>query len=342
MAVHAHPDDESSKGAATTARYVSEGVSVRVVSCTGGERGDILNERLKGDEEILRDLPRVRREEMARAAEILGISHTWLGFVDSGLPEGDPLPPLPEGCFALEPLERTTEALVRVIREFRPHVVTTYDENGGYPHPDHIQTHVVTMSAWRAAGDPEAFPGAGEPWQPLKLYYNGWSAERTERLHEAMLEAGLESPYADWIANLRRRPRRQIFTHVHCADWFEVRDRALLAHATQVDPDGQWFAVPLELQKKVWPTEDYELARSIVPVELPEDDLFAGIVELDDPDELCRRAPERDGDGEPVVAYVGPPALPPLEPGLEPRSTAPQDGDADARDEMREEEGHHE
>src|SRR5690606_28979268 len=100
-------------------------------------------------------------------------------------------------------------------------------------------------------------------------------------------------------------------------------------HATQVDPDGQWFAVPLELQKKVWPTEDYELARSIVPVELPEDDLFAGIVELDDPDELCRRAPERDGDGEPVVAYVGPPALPPLEPGLEPRSTAPQDGDAD-------------
>src|SRR5690606_9510132 len=135
MAVHAHPDDESSKGAATTAKYVAEGVDVRVVSCTGGERGDILNERLKDDVHILRDLTRVRREGMARAAEILGISHTWLGFVDSGLPEGDPLPPLPEGCFALEPVEVSAEALVRVIREFRPHVVTTYDENGGYPHP---------------------------------------------------------------------------------------------------------------------------------------------------------------------------------------------------------------
>jgi mycothiol S-conjugate amidase len=342
MAVHAHPDDESSKGAAATAKYVADGVEVRVVSCTGGERGDILNERLKGDPHIQRDLTRVRRDEMARAAEILGVSHTWLGFVDSGLPEGDPLPPLPEGCFALEPVEVSAEALVRVIREFRPHVITTYDENGGYPHPDHIQTHVVTMAAWRAAGDPDAYPHAGEPWQPLKLYYNGWSAERTERLHEAMLEEGLESPYADWIANLRRRPRRQIGTHVPCAEHFATRDRALLAHATQVDPDGQWFAVPLPVQQRVWPTEDFELARSVIPATMPEDDLFAGIRDLDDPDEVCRRAPARDADGEPVVAYVGPPALPPLEPGLEARSTRPQDADADDRDEMREEEGHRE
>lgn len=340
MAVHAHPDDESSKGAATTARYVAEGISVRVVSCTGGERGDILNERLKGDPHILRDITQVRRDEMARAAEILGVSHTWLGFVDSGLPEGDPLPPLPEGCFALEPLEVSTEALVRVIREFRPHVVTTYDENGGYPHPDHIQTHVVTMAAWRAAGDPEAFPHAGEPWQPLKLYYNGWDPERMERLNAAMVEAGLGSPYADWLVNLRRRPLRQIGTHVPCADFFEVRDRALLAHATQVDPDGAWFTVPLEVQQRVWPTEDFELARSIVPASMPEDDLFAGLRELADPDALCVRPPERDAAGDPMVAYVGPPPLPPREPGLEATSTSPQDADADDRDEMREEEGH--
>jgi mycothiol S-conjugate amidase len=147
MAVHAHPDDESSKGAATMARYVDEGHDVLVVSCTGGERGDILNPRLADDIHIQRDLPRVRREEMARAQEILGVQHTWLGFVDSGLPEGDPLPPLPEGCFALEPLEVTTEALVREIRRFRPHVMTTYDENGGYPHPDHIMCHTVSMAA---------------------------------------------------------------------------------------------------------------------------------------------------------------------------------------------------
>ena len=89
------------------------------------------------------------------------MQHTWLGFVDSGLPEGDPLPPLPEGCFALEPLEVTTEALVREIRRFRPHVITTYDENGGYPHPDHIMCHDVSMAAFDAAGDPEAFPHAG-------------------------------------------------------------------------------------------------------------------------------------------------------------------------------------
>jgi mycothiol S-conjugate amidase len=145
MAVHAHPDDESSKGAATCARYVDEGCEVLVVTCTGGERGDILNPRLQGDPEVLRNMPEVRRREMAAAVEALGVQHTWLGFVDSGLPEGDPLPPLPEGCFALEPLETAAEPLVKVMREFRPHVVTTYDENGGYPHPDHIMCHKVTV-----------------------------------------------------------------------------------------------------------------------------------------------------------------------------------------------------
>src|SRR5690348_8644535 len=105
MCVHAHPDDESSKGAATMARYVREGVEVLVVTCTGGERGSILNPKLADDPEILADLPERRRQEMARAREILGVQQRWLGFVDSGLPEGDPLPPLPAGCFALVPLE---------------------------------------------------------------------------------------------------------------------------------------------------------------------------------------------------------------------------------------------
>ena len=91
MAVHAHPDDESSKGAAVMARYVAEGARVRVVSCTGGERGDVLNATLKNDPHIARDIAQVRRDEMAAAAAILGVEHTWLGFVDSGLPEGDPL-----------------------------------------------------------------------------------------------------------------------------------------------------------------------------------------------------------------------------------------------------------
>ncbi len=278
LAVHAHPDDESSKGAAATAKYVASGARVCVVSCTGGERGDVLNERLKDDPHILRDIAQVRRDEMAAAQAVLGCEHVWLGFVDSGLPEGDPLPPLPEGCFALEPIDVTAEALVRVVREFRPHVMTTYDEQGGYPHPDHIMNHVVSMAAFQAAGDPAAYPHAGEPWQPLKLYYNqSHSGGRIRAFHDALLEQGLESPYTEWVEAIERRRQRHITTRVDCADFFEVRDRALLAHATQVDPDGSWFRMPRDLERRVWPTEDFEAALSYVPVGADESDLFAGL-----------------------------------------------------------------
>lgn len=278
MCVHAHPDDESSKGAATMAKYVDRGVDVLVVSCTGGERGDILNPRLKGDPAILRDLAQVRRDEMRAAQEILGVGHTWLGFVDSGLPEGDPLPPLPEGCFALEPLEVTTEALVREIRRFRPHVMTTYDEQGGYPHPDHIMCHDVSTAAFDAAGDPERFPTAGPAWQPLKLYYNQtFSRTRILAFHEALLAEGLESPYGEWMTRWPDRPERTVTTQVECADYFPARDAALRAHATQIDADSTFFAVPHELQRRIWPHEDYELALAYVPVELPESELFAGL-----------------------------------------------------------------
>ena len=192
MAVHAHPDDESSKGAATMARYVDEGVDVLVVSCTGGERGDVLNPKLAAQPELLRDMPEMRRKEMAAAAAALGIRHEWLGFVDSGLPQGDPLPPLPEGCFALQPLETASAPLVRLVRQFRPHVMTTYNEDGGYPHPDHIMCHRVSVEAFEAAGDPERYGGSGDPWQPLKLYYDvGFSRQRIQKIHEALLEAGL-------------------------------------------------------------------------------------------------------------------------------------------------------
>ena len=283
MAVHAHPDDESSKGAATMAKYIAEGAEVLVVTCTGGERGDVLNPRLKGDPEIERDIREVRRKEMDRAREILGVRQAWLGFVDSGLPEGDPLPPLPEGCFALEKVETAAEPLVRLMREFRPHVVTTYDENGGYPHPDHIQCHRISVEAFDAAGDPDRYPQAGQPWQPLKLYYNQtFTKARIMALHTAMLERTGSSPYEGWIERWNNeegepRPERETTTHVPCGEYFEVRDRALLAHATQVDPDGSWFRVPMEIQREVWPTEDFELARSLVDTTLPEDDLFAGI-----------------------------------------------------------------
>jgi mycothiol conjugate amidase Mca len=280
MTVHAHPDDESSKGAATCARYIEEGHDVMVVTCTGGEAGSILNPAMDRPE-VIADLSAVRRAEMARAAEILGVQHRWLGFVDSGLPEGDPKPPLPEGCFALEDLDVATAPLVALIREFRPHVLVTYDENGGYPHPDHIKTHEISVAAFDAAGDPDRFPGTGDPWQPLKLYYShGFSRSRLVAFHDALTERGLESPYGEWLANWpedRHDPGRRVTTRVECADWFTVRDQALIAHATQIDPTSRWFVVPHDIQREVWPTEDYELVRTLVDAPTPEDDLFTGI-----------------------------------------------------------------
>ncbi|WFF08621.1 mycothiol conjugate amidase Mca [Micromonospora sp. WMMD1076] len=281
MAVHAHPDDESSKGAATMAKYVAEGVDVLVVTATGGERGSVLNPKMDRPD-VWANIGDIRRAEMDAARAILGVEQAWLGFVDSGLPEGDPLPPLPEGCFALQDVDVAAAPLVRLMRQFRPHVVTTYDEEGGYPHPDHIMTHKITVAAFDAAGDPERHPELGEPWQPLKLYYDvGFSRARIMSLHEAVLAAGLESPYGDWMKRWDERPDKgaRITTRVECADYFPVRDDALRAHATQIDPDGFWFQVPMELQKRAWPTEDFQLARSMVDSPLPESDLFAGVRE---------------------------------------------------------------
>ena len=281
MAVHAHPDDESSKGAATMCRYLAEGVDVLVVTCTGGERGSILNPAMDRPG-VLENMATIRRQEMERARQILGVRQEWLGFVDSGLPEGDPLPPLPEGCFGLMDPEVAAEPLVRLVREFRPHVMLTYDEDGGYPHPDHIMCHKISVIAFDAAGDPDRYPGTGEPWQPLKLYYHqSWSRARFTALHEAMLAAGLESPYTEWLQRWEKEEgedkSHRITTRVVCGEWFGRRDDALRAHESQVDPNGFWFKVPLSIQQAVWPTEDYELARSLVDTTLPEDDLFAGI-----------------------------------------------------------------
>ncbi len=275
--VHAHPDDESSKGAATTAKYVAEGVSVLVATCTGGERGSILNENFQCPPGC--DIAQIRAKEMDRAREVLGIEQVWLGFVDSGFPEGEPLPPLPDGCFALQDVDVAAGPLVKVIREFRPQVVTTYDEMGGYPHPDHIMCHKVSMAAIEAAADPDAWPEHGPAWRVDKVYYHmSFHRRRFAALDELMHEHGIESPYSERLKEWDDLEFEQrLTTFVPCAEYFPVRDAALKAHATQVDPDGPWFAVPLAIQQAGWPTEDYELVSSTVPTALPEDDLFAGL-----------------------------------------------------------------
>ena len=185
MCVHAHPDDESSKGAATTARYAREGVDVLVVTLTDGSRGSVLNPAMDSPE-VAADITAVRRREMERAREILGVRQVFLGFVDSGLPEGDPLPPLPEGCFAVGDVEEQTRALVEVVRRERPHVMTTYDETGGYPHPDHVRCHVVSVAAFELLARPSLgqqpvlslrtsllfFPPFFEPWTFLSAKFH--------------------------------------------------------------------------------------------------------------------------------------------------------------------------
>lgn len=280
MAVHAHPDDESSKGAATLARYADEGHRVLVVTLTGGERGEILNPAMDLPE-VHGRIAEIRRDEMAKAAEILGVEHTWLGFVDSGLPKGELPPPLPEDCFALVPLEVSTEALVSVVRDFRPHVMITYDENGGYPHPDHIRCHQVSAAAYEAAGDYARFRDAGDPWTVSKLYYvHGFLRQRMQVLQDEFARHGQEGPFEKWLALWDAKHdvlADRVTTRVQCSAYFSQRDDALRAHATQIDPNADFFAAPIEWQQRLWPTEEFELARSRVPVSLPETDLFAGI-----------------------------------------------------------------
>jgi mycothiol S-conjugate amidase len=268
MAVHAHPDDESSKGAATLARYAAQGVEVLVVTCTGGERGDVLNAALDRPE-IRADLPAVRRREMAAAAAVLGVRQQFLGYTDSGLPgEGEPLP---EGCFALQPVDEAAERLQAVIQEFRPHVVVTYDPTGGYPHPDHVQTHRVALAAFEGA--------AAQAWQPAKLYYlAALSREWFTALHRAMADREIPSALGEMLDNWPDwAPEFEVTTRVACSEYFSARDAALRAHATQADPGHPFFAHPRDLEREVWPTEDYVLARGSVGGTLPETDLFAGV-----------------------------------------------------------------
>ena len=191
MHVHAHPDDESSKGAASTAKYVAEGRR-RPRRHLHGRRARVDPEPEDGPPRRARqhdrDPPRRRWRRPARSS---AYARTGSGSSTPAGPRATRSRRCPEGCFGLVDPQVAAEPLVRLIRSFRPHVLTTYDENGGYPHPDHIMCHNVSMAALEAAADPERFPDAGEPWQVLKVYYqHGFNRPRTLALHEAMLADG--------------------------------------------------------------------------------------------------------------------------------------------------------
>ncbi|HXW33532.1 MAG TPA: mycothiol conjugate amidase Mca [Acidimicrobiales bacterium] len=288
LSVHAHPDDEASKGPGTIARYHAEGVRTVLVCCTGGEEGDILNPAMDRPE-IRSDLASIRAAELDEAARVIGYDEVVkLGYRDSGMP-GTPANERKES-FAQAPLEEAVGRLVEVMRRVRPQVVITYPEDqSGYPHPDHIRVHEITVAAWDAVGDRSAFPGAHEPWQPMKLYYNGWSSARVLAMHEKFLELGLESPFGEeWVERMSR-PQPPPTTTIDVSDFADVRRLALLAHATQVDPNSRmWFGLPPEVARTIHPVDEYTLARSnLAPsansdgnVSPVEDDLFSGIRDL--------------------------------------------------------------
>ncbi|MEX1218320.1 MAG: mycothiol conjugate amidase Mca [Acidimicrobiales bacterium] len=277
LSIHAHPDDEASKGASTVAKYKTEGVRAVLVTCTGGEEGDILNPAMEKPE-VRANLAAVRQQELETASALIGYDKlVMLGYRDSGMPDSE-ANANPE-AFANANLDEAVGRLVEVIRCERPQVILTYgDDQQGYPHPDHLRVHDISLPAFELAGDGAYRPDLGDPFTPLKMYYSVWSRARFEATHSKFLELGLESPFSDdWFTRPNQDDR--VTTSIDIEPWFDVRLEALLAHATQVDPDSTfWFGLPREIARSVHPFEDYILARSRVETQLPETDLFAGVV----------------------------------------------------------------
>ncbi len=276
LSIHAHPDDEASKGASTVAKYKTEGVRAVLVTCTGGEEGDILNPVMDLPE-IRADLAAVRKRELEVASALIGYDEVvLLGYRDSGMPDSE-ANARPE-AFANADLDEAVARLVTIIRRECPQVILTYgDDQQGYPHPDHLRVHDISLPAFECAGDPSYRPDLGEPFTPLKMYYSVWSRARVEATHNKFVELGLESPFSDdWFTRPNQDDR--VTTSIAIGPWFDVRLEALLAHATQVDPESAfWFGLPREVARSVHPFEDYILAHSRVETQLPETDLFAGI-----------------------------------------------------------------
>jgi len=278
LTVHAHPDDEASKGSATVARYHDEGVRCVLVCCTGGEAGDILNPAVDTPEVRAR-LSEVRMEELRASVDAIGYDELhMLGYHDSGMPDTD-------------------VNLVRIIRSERPQVIVTYaDDRKFYPHPDHIRVHEISLPAFDAAGDPDRYPDAGPAWQPSKLYYTGFSRRRVEALHAAHLARGDESPFERWFERGFPQGEDRFTTFIDVGPWLTRRRAALLAHRTQVDPEGFWMRLPDDVIRDVFPWDEFALAQSLVgrPADGDsEDDLFAGVraSDVDEPvDTLPRRS----------------------------------------------------
>ena len=263
LSVHAHPDDEASKGAATMARYHAEGVRTVLVTCTGGEAGDILNPAAD-TEDVRRDLARGAHARARRR----GADHRLRRAVPARLPRlghaRHRANAHPDN-FANADLDEATGRLVRD----RPPRTAAGDRRlrtttACYAHPDHVRVHEISVLAFERAGDPEWYPELGEPWQPLKLYYsNGFTRQRIRALHDWFVAQGDESPLAKWVEHMDERDAAAAAsptgagdghddaaragddtTRVDVRDQIEVGRAALLAHRTQIPADSFFFRVP--------------------------------------------------------------------------------------------------
>lgn len=276
LSIHAHPDDESSKGAGTVAKYVASGVRCVLVTATGGEAGDILNPSMDRPE-VRENLAAYRHKELHTAAAIIGYHEVIeLGYRDSGMPDTPPNEH-PE-AFVNMPYDSVLERVVELIRLHRPRVIMGYDDHERYPHPDHLLVHRLGIDAFHAAADPDRFLASGEAWQVDRLVAPIFGARRIVALHEAAISQGYESPFAQWIDDVDpAADDDKDLVRIPIHETVGVSRDALRAHATQVDPNGRWFSLPLSLIAEVYPYEDYEVLAAAQPLPTDADDLFAGL-----------------------------------------------------------------
>jgi mycothiol S-conjugate amidase len=291
MTVHAHPDDEASKGSGTIAKYAHRGARAVLVTCTGGEAGDVINPAV-ADQVAERGMAAVREEELEKSCRALGYeSLHMLGYHDSGMP-GTDVNERPDN-FANADLNEATERLVRIIRAERPQVLVTYsDRHDFYPHPDHIKTHEVSVAAVAAAADPDRYPDSGEPHTVAKVFYVEFSIQMILLLHQAFIDRGEESPFAPFlervpgllelaVEGIEGPPANGLTTRVDVGRFLAERRGSLQAHRSQIPDDSFFLTVPDELVAEVYPFEDYSRASSDVDVTIDElgweTDLFSGL-----------------------------------------------------------------
>ena len=279
LAVHAHPDDECIGTGGILARYSAEGVRTILLTCTDGAVGEISDPNLATPE----NLAEVRAGELDEAVRILGVSRlVKLGYRDSGMAGTDDNQN--PASFLQSSFDEAVERVVKVIREEHPDVVVTYDENGGYGHPDHIRSHQVAVAAFAAAGDPVRFPNAGAAWPARKLYYSVVPRSAVRRFAEELREAGIESPFPavarggeDEVSFGVSDDR--VTTLVDVSEYATAKRQALAAHRTQMGPEQFFMRLPPPMFARVFGNESFQRVEgpTVNTSGGPEDDLFAGL-----------------------------------------------------------------